>query len=97
MELDPDVRAYDDQGREAARLLGGSPNGPLELERTKELVRRHLPPEPCRVLDVGGGTGIHATWLIEDGHHVEIVEPVPLHVEQATAAGLHAELGDARR
>jgi hypothetical protein len=32
VELDSDVRAYDERGREAERLVGESPAGPLELE-----------------------------------------------------------------
>lgn len=96
MELDPDVRAYYDRGREAQRLFGGFPSGPLELERTRELILRHLPGGTLRILDVGGAAGVHATWLGELGHEVRVVEPVPLHVEQATAAGIDAELGDAR-
>ena len=62
-----------------------------------------LPAPPARVLDVGGGPGVHAVWLAEQGHGVHVVDPVPLHVEQATAAGrdlggsLTAEAGDARR
>jgi SAM-dependent methyltransferase len=96
MHLDPDIRAFYDRGREADRLLGGFPSGPLELERTKELIDRHLPDGRLRILDVGGGPGVYATWLMGRGHAVRLVEPVPLHVEQATAAGVDAELGDAR-
>lgn len=96
MDLDPDVRAYYDRGREAGRLSGGFPSGPLELERTKELVLRFLPDGAQTILDVGGGAGVHAAWLQQRGHEVRLVEPVPLHVEQATAAGIPAELGEAR-
>ena len=96
MDLDPDVRAYYNRGREAGRLLGGFPSGPLELERTKELVLRFLPAGVQRILDVGGGAGVHAAWLGEMGHEVRLVEPVPLHAEQAAAADIPAELGEAR-
>ncbi|MGW1773331.1 class I SAM-dependent methyltransferase [Streptomyces sp. NPDC002104] len=72
--------------------------GRLEFERTRELVRRHLPPSPARVLDVGGGPGTHARWLTKDGYEVLLVDPVPKHVEQARAyaPGCSAEIGDAR-
>jgi ubiquinone/menaquinone biosynthesis C-methylase UbiE len=100
--LDPDIGAYYDRGIEDERLLEGM--GPLELARTRELVRRYLPPPPAAVLDVGGGTGIHASWLSQDGYRVHLVDPVPLHVEQAErrAAGrpnqsFTVALGDARR
>lgn len=97
-ELDPDVLAFYDRGEEAGRLLGGFPSGPLELERTKELILRALPDGCLRILDVGGGPGVYAAWLAELGHEVRLIDPVPLHVEQAAAtdARIVAEVGDAR-
>lgn len=82
---------------EASRLHATA-TGRLEFERTRELLRRRLPPAPARVLDVGGGPGTHARWLSEDGYEVLLVDPVPKHVEQARAhaPGCSAELGDAR-
>jgi SAM-dependent methyltransferase len=76
--------------------------GQLELERTREIVRRHLPAGPLRVIDVGGATGVHAAWLAGDGHRVHVVDAVPRHVEQARQraprrGGITAELGDARQ
>lgn len=96
MQLDPDIRAFYDRGAEADRLSGGFPSGPLEFARTKELIDRYLPEGPLEILDVGGGPGVYARWLIDRGHTVLLVDPVPLHVEQATAVGVSAELGDAR-
>jgi SAM-dependent methyltransferase len=97
-ELDPSVRAYYDRGDELDRLDGGFPAGPLELARTQELLRRHLPAAPLDVLDVGGGPGRYAAWLADLGHRVTLVDPIDLHVSQARA--LHpdvtAEIGDAR-
>lgn len=66
------------------------------MVRTQELLRRHLPAAPARIIDVGGGPGAHARWLIEDGYEVDLVDPVPRHVEEAAASGIRAELGDAR-
>jgi hypothetical protein len=40
--------------RSVLRLLGGFPSGPLELERTKELIGRHLLDGSLGILDVGG-------------------------------------------
>lgn len=81
---------------EAARLLS-SADGRLEMARTQELLRRHLPPAPARILDVGGGPGAHARWLAEDGYRVHLVDPVPRHIEQAKRInGCTVELGDAR-
>lgn len=84
---------------EAQRITVGF--GQLELVRTQEIVRRHLPSEPASILDVGGATGAHAAWLAEDGHSVQIVDAVPSHVEEArrltpSRGSISAELGDAR-
>jgi SAM-dependent methyltransferase len=68
-----------------------------------ELLGRLLPPPPARLLDVGGGPGTYAAPLARRGYRVHVVDPVPLHVEQARqAAGggpdgdLTAAVGDAR-
>lgn len=88
------ARFYGETVNEGARLTR-SADGRLELERTKELLRRFLPPAPARVLDVGGGTGIHAEWLVKDGYEVAVVDPIARHVEQASAI-CPSTLGDAR-
>ncbi|NYV74396.1 bifunctional 2-polyprenyl-6-hydroxyphenol methylase/3-demethylubiquinol 3-O-methyltransferase UbiG [Streptomyces sp. UH6] len=94
-ELDPAVlRFYGETVDEDSRLRD-SADGRMELERTKQLLRRFLPPAPARVLDVGGATGIHAEWLVEDGYEVHLIDPVPRHVERASAV-CRATLGDAR-
>lgn len=82
---------------ESSRLTSG--HGLVEFQRTQSLLRRHLPPPPARVLDVGGGPGVHATWLADDGYDVLLLDPVEQHVAQATAlaAGrFDARTGDAR-
>ncbi|MFF4269428.1 class I SAM-dependent methyltransferase [Streptomyces sp. NPDC001536] len=93
-----EILAYYARGEEDARLRdGGACAGRLEFWRTQDVLRRLLPPAPARVLDVGGGTGVHAEWLARDGYAVELVDPVPLHVEQAARIpGVTARLGDAR-
>jgi ubiquinone/menaquinone biosynthesis C-methylase UbiE len=58
----------------------------LEFFRTKEIISRNLPKKPSVVLDVGGGPGRYAHWLAKLGHSVHLIDPVPLHVEQAKAA-----------
>lgn len=93
--MDPDVLAFYAQGLEQGRLVG-TPEFRLELLRTQAILRAALPPAPARVLDVGGGPGAHARWLSDDGYDVRLIDPVPLHVDQARAAGLSADLGDAR-
>ena len=39
-------------------------------------VQDHLPDAPCRVLDVGAGTGRDAAWFAARSHKVVAVEPV---------------------
>jgi SAM-dependent methyltransferase len=90
------IEHYTDEVDEGERIAAGF--GQLELVRVQEVVRRHLLPGSLRILDVGGGTGIHAEWLAADGHVVHVVDPVPRHVEQAALLeGVTSELGDARR
>jgi ubiquinone/menaquinone biosynthesis C-methylase UbiE len=94
-----EVVAHYEANREEDRLSGGLAE--LELVRTQEILRRHLPAAPALVLDVGGGTGVHADWLLEDGHVVTLVDVTPRHVHQALNRlgdrGLTAEVGDARQ
>jgi SAM-dependent methyltransferase len=94
----PVIRHYEDEIREEDRITLGFDR--LELVRTQEILRRHLPAAPAEILDVGGATGVHAEWLAADGHRVHIVDLTPRHVEKARAdlgaLGVTAELGDAR-
>jgi ubiquinone/menaquinone biosynthesis C-methylase UbiE len=98
--IDEPILRYYERGAEQNRLL--SDGGNLELIRTRDLLERLLPPVPATVLDVGGGAGVYAAWLAERGYRVHLIDPVPLHVEQATATaaglahGFTAAIGDAR-
>jgi ubiquinone/menaquinone biosynthesis C-methylase UbiE len=91
-------RQYDEQGRLS------SPWGQVEYVRTQSIVRRYLPPPPAVVFDVGGAAGRYACWLAREGYEVHLVDPVPLHVEQARAASaaqpqsplVTCRVGDAR-
>ena len=85
------------EGRLSERERLSRREGRLELARTRELLDRFLPPPPARVIDVGGGTGIHASWLAERGYSVHLVDIVPAHVEEASrSAAFSAAVGDAR-
>jgi SAM-dependent methyltransferase len=96
MDITGSIRSYYGRGGEVQRLHIG--RGRLEFLRTQDVLRRLLPPAPARVLDVGGGAGVHARWLAADGYRVRLVDPIPLHVQHAGAiAGVDAVLGDARR
>jgi ubiquinone/menaquinone biosynthesis C-methylase UbiE len=97
-----EIAAYYQKGVERDRLSAGS--GALEFVRTCALLERYLPKPPAFIVDVGGGPGRYAVWLADRGYRVHLVDPVPLHVEQALAAAksrsgaslVAAELGDAR-
>lgn len=96
-DLRPEILAFYELGGEAERLSLGRMVGPLEFERTIELIGRYLTPAPLDVLDVGGGPGRYGAWLVARGDRVLLVDPVPLHVEQARELSVTAEVGDARR
>ena len=94
MEIEAEILAHYARGAEHSRLTA---RPSLELLRTKLLLERFLPPAPARVLDVGGGTGVYASWLAGRCYQVHLIDPVPLHVEQAAAAGgFTVARGDAR-
>ncbi|MCW6010358.1 methyltransferase domain-containing protein [Micromonospora sp. CPCC 205371] len=92
--MDPDILTYYDRRPETDRLASGP--GVIERVRTQHILRRVLPPPPARVLDVGGATGVYATWLAGLGYSVRLVDPVPRHVEAARESGVDAVPGDAR-
>lgn len=98
--FDPAILAYyDGAWDEGSRLRSGI--NELELVRTREIVERFIPTTPLRILDIGGGAGIHSEWLLEAGHSVHMIDPVPVHVKQATHTLGHipqfeASVGDGR-
>lgn len=101
--LPEEIQRYYELGLEADRL--STAVGELERVRTQEIIQRYLPDPPSIILDVGGGPGTYACWLAERGYEVHLVDPVPLHLEQAWAASTRQapspiasiHLGDARR
>ena len=94
MEIDTEILAHYAEGRERGRLTSGPS---LELLRTQVLLERFLPAPPARVLDVGGASGVYASWLSDRGYQVHLIDPVPLHLEQARADGRFSVApGDAR-
>src|ERR687894_951198 len=103
-ELDAEIRAHYEEGAERERLHR-SGAGRLEYLRTRELLARYLPPAPATVLDVGGGAGVYALPLAREGYSVHLIDPVPLHADQARVTSAlqrdaplaSAEVGDARR
>jgi len=100
--LPPEALKHYDQIDEANRLTGT--RGQLELVRTQELLSRFLPEPPARILDVGGGAGIHSFWLADREYDVHLVDAVPHHIELAEKTAqerarkpLSMQVGDARQ
>ncbi len=96
-----DVKQFYALGREQTRLE--SDDNKLERARTFELLERYLPAAPATVHDIGGGPGIYALGLAARGYQVNLLDFVPLHVEQALASAQaqnltreSATVGDAR-
>lgn len=79
--LSHEALTHYESGQEAHRLSKGV--GELELVRTQELLSRYLPPPPAVIFDVGGGSGIYAFWLAQQGYEVHLIDAVSLHIEQA--------------
>src|SRR5438445_3777914 len=94
-----DIQRFYQAGLEGGRLLEGS--GAIERARTQDVLERHLPAPPARVLDVGGGTGVHARWMAARGYEVHLLDAVARHVEEARGqpgpALASTRVGDARR
>ena len=97
-----EILSFYTAGKEERRLAASI--GRLEFIRTWEILERYVPKSSCRVIDIGGGTGVYALPLSGRGHKVHLIDPVPLHVERARALssasptpleGVH--VGDARR
>lgn len=63
--------------------LSSSDQGELERFRTQAIFSRELPPPPAVVFDIGGGAGVHAFSLAQQGYQVHLIDPVELHLEQA--------------
>jgi ubiquinone/menaquinone biosynthesis C-methylase UbiE len=95
--MDADLHTFYAQRYAETDRLWATPHGNLERVRTWELLERHLPAPPARVLDVGGGPGVHAAWLAQRGHAVHLLDVVPDHVvEAARLPGVTAGVADAR-
>jgi 2-polyprenyl-3-methyl-5-hydroxy-6-metoxy-1,4-benzoquinol methylase len=75
------IAHYRDHAPERGRLTAGQ--GRLELARTQELIVRHLPAGSLKILDVGGATGVYASWLASMGHVVHLIDPVVSQIEDA--------------
>ena len=79
--------------------------GQIEFLRTQNIISRYLKKTPSVILDVGGAAGRYSCWLALEGHEVHLIDPVPLHIQQAQAASdaqpkaplASCSVGDARQ
>jgi ubiquinone/menaquinone biosynthesis C-methylase UbiE len=81
MEPIPEVVTYYEGFPEESRLATG--RGRLEFDRTKDLLARHLPKPPARILDVGGAAGAYSAWLAEQGYEVHLVDASARLIDEA--------------
>jgi len=79
--LDEEIERHYSQGQEQERLRRDT--GEVERLRTADILHRYLPSPPAVICDVGGAAGIYAFPLAEKGYHVHLIDPAPLHIEQA--------------
>ena len=79
--LSNEALSHYERGEEDRRLSQGV--GQLELARTQELLSRFLPTPPAVIFDVGGGSGVYAFWLAQQGYEFHLIDAVPLHIQQA--------------
>ncbi len=98
-KLDPFIEKYYSKGHEKDRLASHQ----LEKDRTLSILKRYLPKAPAIILDIGGAAGAYAFPLSEMGYTVHLIDPVPLHIEQAKDYGSSSliqlasySVGDAR-
>lgn len=75
---------YAEWGKESERLFV-KPEGIIERLRTESILKRHLPKPPAVIYDVGGGAGVYAFPLAQQGYSVHLFDFTPLHIEQASA------------
>ena len=74
--LPDEVLAHYERGLEAERLFKRT--NPIELARTQEILSRYLPPPPAVIFDVGGGSGVYATWLMDSTVILLTIQPILL-------------------
>jgi ubiquinone/menaquinone biosynthesis C-methylase UbiE len=81
--IDPAIVAYYEMASEETRLKTGVST--LESLRTRELILRHVPEPPAKIVDVGGAAGAYAFWLAEFGYEVRLIDAAERLVEIARA------------
>jgi ubiquinone/menaquinone biosynthesis C-methylase UbiE len=102
MGFDKSFLNYYNRGLEKNRLVQ---EGFIDIEkiRTLDILSRYLPDPPATILDIGGAAGVYAFILAEKNYQVHLIDPVKLHIDQATEINktkekplVSIEIGDAR-
>ncbi len=78
-QLDSALERYYALGKERDRLSSAS----LEKDRTLRILKREMPLPPAKILDIGGAYGVYAFPLAALGYEVHLIDPIPIHIEQA--------------
>ena len=101
MEIDENILEHYNKGNEKDRLNNLNP---LEKIRTWDILNRYLPKNTKIIADIGGGPGVYAFMLSEQGYEVHLLDAVPLHIQQANEIDKTAkhklatiQVGDARK
>ena len=81
VQFSSEIRSFYEKYDESNRLATGVFQ--LEYARAQEILLRALPPPPAVILDAGGGPGIYSCWLAQKGYETHLLDPVPVHLEQA--------------
>lgn len=100
MDFDKDMLTYYNRGREQERLTVGLSQ--IEYLRTLDVLNRYLPAAPAIIYDIGSGPGRYALELVKEGYELHLLDPVELHIQQASEAlkdfkGATFTQGDARQ
>lgn len=94
-DFDEDIQVFYGTSDESQRLTKDVA-GRVEYLRVQKILRALAAPHST-IYDIGGATGIHSTWLAEDGHTVTLVDPVASQVAKAQHSGTFTAVeGDAR-
>jgi ubiquinone/menaquinone biosynthesis C-methylase UbiE len=79
--ISKELEDFYNKASEETRLEKGM--GIFEFERIKDLIQQHITKPNATVIDVGGGTGKYSEWLTNNGHNVQLIEPVLKHIKLA--------------
>ena len=83
LKLDPLLEKFYSLGKERNRLNSAM----LEKDRTLRILAKEIPPPPLTVYDIGGAYGVYSYPLAQRGYKVHLIDPIPIHIEQAKKYG----------